>query len=239
MDAEVYRPLARLGRALFPPRCALCGAPGFDGRDVCAGCYATLPENHCHCAACALPLAAPAPLCAGCLASPPPFVATHARFRYGEPIDRLVARFKYAGDLAAGALLAALLAESAASMFADAPLLIPLPLARDRLRTRGFNQSAELARGIARSHRLSWRADVLLKVRATPAQSGLDAVARRRNVRGAFLVPPNKHAVVRGRRVVLIDDVMTTGATAREATRALLGGGAAAVRVVVVARAGL
>lgn len=237
MGLEVYRALESAGRLLFPPLCALCGAAGADDRDLCRGCIVALPANPIACPRCALPLAAPAPVCGHCLRAPPPFAAAHAPFRYGDPLDRLLTRFKFAADLAAGRVLGTLLVEAVAASLPRGAVVLPMPLHRRRLAERGFNQAWELARMLARGAGLSTRADLLLRMRATDPQTGLTAVSRRRNVRGAFVVPPSRAPWIDGRPVVLVDDVITTGATAAEASRALLRAGAAQVTVVAVARA--
>jgi ComF family protein len=237
MGLEVYRAVESVGRLLFPPLCALCGAPGAGDRDLCHGCIAALPANPVACPRCALPLATPAPACGRCLRAPPPFAAAHAPFRYGDPLDRLLTRFKFAADLAAGRVLGTLLVEAVAAALPRDAVVLPMPLHRRRLAERGFNQAWELTRMLARETGLPCRADLLLRMRPTDPQTGLDAAGRRRNVRGAFVVPPARAPRLAGRRVVLVDDVVTTGATGAEASRCLVRAGAAAVTVVAVARA--
>lgn len=224
------------GRArwLLPPRCLVCAEPGFD---LCPACQDTLPWNPVACARCALPLPQPAPHCGACQTAPPPQQASLAILRYESPLDRLLPRFKFHGGLAEGRLLAQLL-----SMRLPAPptegldLLLPMPLHRGRLGARGYNQALELARPLSRAWRIALKPDALQRVRATPPQSELDADARRRNVRGAFLASED---AVRDRRVLLVDDVITTGATVREAAATLLRAGAGEVHVLALARAPL
>ncbi|MFC4819988.1 ComF family protein [Dokdonella ginsengisoli] len=226
---------ARALRLVLPPRCLLCAAPGADGRDLCAGCAGDLAPNPVCCPRCALPLAVPAPACGQCLKREPPFAAAWAPFRYEHPLDLLEARFKFHADLAAGRVLSSLMIERVAI---DAPalpaLLIPVPLHTARLRERGYNQALELARPLARAFAIPLRADLLLRTRATPPQTGLDAKTRRRNLRGAFAVAVG--ATLPG-HVALVDDVMTTGATLRECARALRAAGVARVDVWALARA--
>jgi len=218
---------------LLPPRCLLCGAPGVDGIDLCADCAAELPRNRTCCARCALPLPVSATLCGECQRRPPPWDAAWAPFRYGWPLDRLESRYKFGADLAAGRALAALwLRESPGA--ALPALILPVPLHRARLRQRGYNQALELACSLARHTGVPLRHDVLQRVRATSAQTELDAVARRRNVRGAFAVSP--HAVLPD-HVVVLDDVMTTGTTLAECARTLKRAGVARVDVWAMARA--
>jgi len=226
---------ARLLRAVLPLRCLLCGAPGANQRDLCAGCARDFAINRPCCPRCALPLETAAPLCGECLASEPPFAAAWAPFRYGHPLDLLEARFKFRGDLAAGRVLADLTIERAGI---DAParpdLMLAVPLHESRLRQRGYNQAYELARPLARTLGVSLDRDLLVRTRATPAQTGLDAAARRRNLRGAFKVVSERKLP---EHIVLIDDVMTTGATLRECARTLRRAGVTRVDAWVLARA--
>jgi ComF family protein len=224
-------PLRGLGQALLPARCLVCDERGVLGQDLCADCRAALPWNRPACPRCALPLARDAPACGSCLRRPPPFGTSCAAFRYSFPLDRLLPRFKFHADLAAGRLLVQLMAEA----LADAPrplALVPVPLHPARLRQRGYDQALELARPLARRLALPLCADRLRRRRATGAQTRLDARARRRNVHGAFEVTGPLPA-----HVVLVDDVMTTGATLAECARTLQRAGVARVDVWVVARA--
>jgi len=217
--------------ALLPPRCLLCAAPGDAGLDLCGACRSALPWNRTACARCGLPLTLAAPACGHCLRAPPPFAATVAPWVYAFPLDRLLPRLKFHGDLAAGALVATLWAEALRS--APPPqALVPVPLHRDRLRERGYDQALELARPLARGLGVPLRADALRRTRATSAQSALAAGARRRNVRGAFAVGGRALPA----HVALVDDVMTTGATLGECARVLRAAGVARVDVWVVAR---
>jgi ComF family protein len=222
-------------RLALPPRCLLCGAPGTNHRDLCAGCVADIALNTPCCPRCALPLQTPAPTCGECLQREPPFAAAWVPFRYEHPLDLLEARFKFRRDLAAGRVMAELMLERAS---VDAPslpaLLIPVPLHRTRLRERGYNQALELARPLARALGVPLRHDLLMRPEATPPQTGLDAKARRRNLRGAFAVAAGADLPA---HVVLFDDVMTTGATLREAAKVLLQAGAQRVDVWALARA--
>jgi ComF family protein len=220
-------------RWLLPPRCLLCGAPGSNDLDLCADCAAELPRNRLCCARCALPLPAPAALCGHCQRHPPPWDAAWAPFRYAWPLDRLESRYKFAAELAAGRALGALwLGEP--TPVALPQLLVPVPLHRARLRRRGYNQALELAKPLARHLGVPLRHDVLQRLRATDAQTELDAAARRRNVRGAFAV---REVIALPAHVAVLDDVMTTGATLAECARVLKRAGAARVDVWALARA--
>jgi ComF family protein len=222
-------------RLALPPRCLLCGAAGSDRRDVCRGCVGEIALNAPCCPRCALPLQATAPLCGECLQHEPPFVAAWAPFRYGHPLDLLEARFKFRGDLAAGRVLAELMLERAATDDPARPaLLIPVPLHRTRLRERGYNQALELAKPLAVALGIPLRHDLLLRTKATPPQTGLDAKARRRNLHGAFALATSVELPA---HVVLFDDVMTTGATLREAAKVLHRAGVLRVDAWALARA--
>ena len=232
MDAlKVDGWLSKAVRTVFPPRCLLCGETGVNGRDLCPACTEALPWNASACLRCALPLPVPA-TCGACLQKPPSMHETHAVFVYGFPLDRLVPRLKFHNDLAAGRLLSGLMAEALGALPRPAAL-VPVPLHDTRLGRRGYDQALELAAPLARRLRIPLLADALLRTRATAPQSELDAVARQRNLRHAFAIradaPLPDH-------VVLVDDVMTTGATLEAATRALLRAGVRQVDAWVCAR---
>jgi ComF family protein len=168
-------------------------------------------------------------ICGACLRRPPPFDAAVAAFEYRFPVDRLVRRFKFAGDLAAGRWLAGRLA---AVVAAQPDLIVVPPLTPARLRERGFNQALEIARVVGAATGARVGARVLEKVRDTAPQPGLGGRARRRNLRGAFRAA----RPVAGSHVAIVDDVMTTGATVAELASVLKEAGARRVDVWVVAR---
>ena len=170
----------------------------------------------------------------------PEFDAALCALRYEWPLDSLVTRFKYGADLAVGRVLSSVMAQHLSAHMLNAAhcrpqLLIPIPLHPDRLRERGFNQALELARPLSRAFGIAMNAQALRRVRATPRQTGLNALHRRRNVRGAFVLTTD----VRDRHVALVDDVITTAATVRECARLIKRAGAASVHVWAVARAGV
>jgi ComF family protein len=224
-------------RALLPLRCLLCGGRGANGRDLCEGCARDIPRNDVCCPRCALPLKAPAPLCGECLEREPPFASAWVPFRYAHPLDLLEARFKFRGDLAAGRVLVELMIERAA---ADAParpdLVVAVPLHVSRLRERGYNQAFELAKPVARALGVPIAREGLTRLRSTPAQTGLDAAARRRNLRGAFAVSCEASLP---KHVALFDDVVTTAATVRECARVLRRVGVERIDIWALARAPL
>lgn len=234
--------LRSLSFRLLPGCCVQCGGASAHGRDLCAACEADLPWNLSCCGRCALPLVQAAGLCGRCLKSAPEFDRALCALRYEWPLDALVTRFKFGADLAAGRVLAEVLTrdlqQRLASLDQRLPRpqwLMPVPLHAERLQERGFNQALELARPLAQALDIPLCADGLQRQRATPRQTGLTALHRRRNVRGAFVVT----ADVRDRHIALVDDVITTAATVRECARVLRRAGAASVQVWAVARAGV
>jgi ComF family protein len=177
-------------------------------------------------------------VCGRCLSDPPHFDDATAAFVYAFPLNKLVQSFKFSANLALADFLAARLADRVRAQFGDVglargALVMALPLAPQRLASRGFNQSAVLADALARSLTLSVAHHQVLRIRDTPPQAGLSREDRIKNVRGAFSC---KGGVV-DRHVILVDDVMTTGATLSEAARAIRKAGAARVSAWVVARA--
>ncbi len=187
------------------------------------------------CLRCGLPLPATARACGRCVRRPPGFERTWPAFAYGGALERLVHRFKFHRDLAAGRVLAGLTARRLAVMGAYRPqCLVPVPLHWRRQIWRGFNQSRMLADDLSRQLGGIPVAPMLRRLRATPAQSGLPAARRGANVRGAFIARP---PACRLRHVALVDDVMTTGTTLDACARALKKAGIARVDVWVVARA--
>jgi ComF family protein len=178
----------------------------------------------------------PVAACGHCLKKPPLLDRVHAAFRYGFPVDRLLPRFKFHHDLAAGRELAEAMYKSLASALAQdverPDALIAVPLHPRRLRERGYNQALELARPLAKTFAIPLLHDGLRRIRDIAPQSGLGALARRRNPRGAFAV--GRDALPS--HVALIDDVMTTGATLHECTRVLRTAGVHRVDAWVAAR---
>lgn len=244
----------RLWRAalelIYPARCVACDEVLDDPHDVfCRGCILTLAPLTSACPRCARPsvtLLERAPPCVGCLERPPRFVAAAAAYEFGGAIAEAIRRLKWGHmpEIASplGTLLFDALARAPAD-FRDIDLIAPVPLHRRRLRKREFNQAAELAAAMRDEARLrdsplarvALDARALERIRDTPPQTGLDALQRRENMLGAFRV---RHpARVDGKRVLVVDDVMTTGATADACAAALARAGAAAVLVLTLGRA--
>lgn len=208
--------------------CALCGA-SCGQEPLCQDCAARLPRLPEHCPRCALPSPGGS-LCGSCLADPPHFDETTALWLYEFPCDRLVQALKYRAWLG----LASFFAQRLASRWAGtADLLLPMPLHPERLAYRGFNQALEIARSLAARTGLVLEARAAHRVRDTAPQTGLPYEERAKNIRGAF----ETRVDFSGKAVAVVDDVMTTGATANELARALKRAGAARVLNLVVARA--
>jgi ComF family protein len=209
-------------------RCLLCGDAAA-ARALCAACWQELPWLAAPCCRqCAHPIATPG-LCGRCLAEPPHFDRVVAATRYRFPVDGLIQACKYGGRLATVRALAAMLAHAPPGR---ADVIVPMPLSRQRLRERGFNQALELARAAAPAAGIRVEAGLCLKSRETPAQTRLPWKERRRNIRGAFVAS----AELAGLHVIVVDDVLTTGATLGELARVLKRAGAASVTGWVVAR---
>jgi len=228
-----------IGRLCYPPTCVLCGAAGQGGRDLCAGCAADLPRNPHPCARCAAPLPPAAPagsLCGPCQRRPLPFDACIAPFLYQFPLPQLAVGLKFHGRLGLSRLLGELLAEALSARNAPPPrALIPVPLHPSRLRERGYNQALEIARALVRVAPMPLAPQWVERTRATRPQTELEGLARRRNLRGAFAVAAGVRIPA---EVALLDDVITTGATAGELARVLKRHGAERVEVWAVVRAG-
>lgn len=225
---------------VLPPLCMACREPVSAPGRLCGPCWGQAdfiaPPQ---CATCGLPFdydLGPGAVCAPCAAAPPAFDRARAVLRYGDVARRLVAGFKYADRTHLAVWLAAWLARAGAALLDDADLLVPVPLHRRRLVVRRFNQSAMLARALSKACGAAAPVGALVRHRATPAQAGLDRARRARNVAGAFRVPAGERAGLAGRRVVLVDDVLTTGATAQACARVLRRAGAARIDVLTLAR---
>ena len=217
-------------RQLIPSTCLLCGATSGTG-PLCGACLADLPwHRQPQCPQCAIPTP-DGQVCGACLKHPPAFDRSRAALAYAFPLDRLIPRLKYNGRLAIAPALGECLAASVAS--GPRPdCLIPMPLHAKRIRERGFNHATEIARDVAKRLDLPLDTDSCRRIRDTPPQMGLKHDARRRNVRGAFVCTGD----VRGRRIALIDDVMTTGTSLDELAKTLKQAGALEVETWVVAR---
>ncbi len=227
---HIFAPILR---RRFAQRCAVCGIT--PGTPVCAGCATDFfPADLPRCAQCALrlPHTGDAILCVRCLRDPPHFDATFTLADYAPPVDGMVIALKFRHRLELARVFGEMLAARLGEKLPRDALLAPVPLAFERHAERGFNQAREIARTVARRLALPLAADALVRVRHGAPQEALTLDARRRNVRGAFAA----RAEVHGRTVIVVDDVMTSGATLDEVATVLKHAGAARVLNLVVAR---
>ncbi len=232
---------------LFPSRCVLCRRPAMENLDLCPHCYARLPWNHHSCRQCAITLAdGPVDslaesnvtdvLCGRCLQTSPYFDTSYSVFRYQGDIISMVHQFKFHQRLLYSRLFGQLLLDKLQQQIAQSQppdYLLPVPLHPSRLRQRGYNQSVELAKVLARGLQVPLQTNCLVRSRKTLAQAGLGAKQRRSNIKGAFELV---HSLA-DRHIALVDDVVTTGSTVNEIARVLKESGAKRVDVYSIARA--
>ncbi len=221
--------------AMLPSQCAVCH--DWTDQRICTDCVAAYARHVPRCRSCAIEVPASVTTCGACVKEPAPFGRCIAAVDHDGPWRHLVASMKFR----AGLDLIAPLGQRMLLALNDAcappvDLILPTPLALARLKERGYNQAWELARWLAARLGLAARADLVLRVRDTPHQLGLDPAQRHANVRGAFVVEPTKARELNGRRVAVVDDVMTTGATLAELARCLRRSGVADVQAWVLAR---
>lgn len=228
----------RLLGLVLPPLCLGCGTVVDTPDALCPDCFGAMrfvtPPLCERCGGLLGEAETGSAVCGGCLRHPPPWRRARAAFLYDAHSRGLVLRFKHADRTDSTPAFARWMARAGADLLGDAEVVVPVPLHRWRLFLRRYNQAALLGRQVARNHDLMFAPDALVRVRATRSQGAFDRGGRTRNVRGAFAV--RRPETVAGRGVLLVDDVLTTGATAAECARTLLGAGAAAVDVLTLAR---
>ena len=235
--ADGVRPLVDL---VYPPRCPLCGDAVAEQDGLCVDCFGELEvPGEPSCSSCSLPIAqndvAVSQQCIACQLYPPRYAAIHAATLYNDASRKLILTLKHGGKIALAPLLGRLMAARLEQCDAP-PLLVPVPLHRWRLWGRGFNQAALLAREIERRGKGVLLVDALIRKKKTPSLGGLGSDERRKALKGAIVAKPNRIAVLAGRKVILVDDVLTSGATSTACVNALLDAGAASVEVICFAR---
>ena len=232
--------LARAADIVLPPLCLGCGRGVSAHGVLCGACWSQVDFiERPWCAVTGIPFpyeAGEGAVSAAALANPPSYARARAVMRYSDRSARLVHRFKYSDRMEAAPAFARWLFRAGADILADAHIVTPVPLHKRRLVSRRFNQSAELSRALAVLAGLVNMPELLVRVRATRPQVGLTGDQRRRNVAGAFRLAPDGAEAVRDRHIVLVDDVMTTGATAEACARVLVAAGAREVSVLCLAR---
>lgn len=236
--------LGRAARAVlgvvYPPTCIGCGGATGEPHTLCPACWrgiAFIERPFCErlgtpfAVDLGIPLLSPA-----AIADPPVFERARAVARYDAVARRLVHRLKYGDRLELARALGGMMARAGAELLAEAEVIVPVPLHRRRLWWRRFNQAMELARTVSAKSGVPCDPFLLARVKPTKSQVGLSKAQRGENLQGAFRVPAEAKPRLAGRRVLLVDDVLTTGATANAASRALLRGGAKRVDVLAFAR---
>ncbi len=222
---------------LFPPICAACGKQSM-GLCLCKACrekirYLSSPLCE-RCGMLFLPENGEDHLCGACIKNPPPFSLVRSVCLYSAPVNTLLHGLKYRGDRTTLSALSQIVAPFDFTTFSSVDFIVPVPLFGKRLRQRGLNQSVLLARLFFPDKKAAVVPGLIVRIRDTLPQTGLDGARRRQNLRMAFAVP--KGEALKGKRICLVDDVFTTGTTIRECTKALLRAGASEVRAVTMAR---
>lgn len=224
--------IGAIGRKI-PSQCAVCHI--WPASVICEDCIATLAQPADRCNRCALPLQAGENICGACLVNPPLLVRCHAAVSYEYPWDKLIQEFKFSNHPARAFTFAMLMkcAPWIDQALENADLILPMPLSKARLNERGFNQAYELSMALDAG---KTKHDLLLRLNDTAPQSRLKLSDRLQNVRHAFAANPQKSKELLNQRVLLVDDVMTSGASLHAAAKALLDAGASEVGAIVFAR---
>ncbi len=228
--------LSKLGvlkTLIFKQNCLLCASPQASNHVVCKACLNELPWHpNTSCPQCGL--ASSGTVCGSCLNSPPDFDATISVFLYAYPIDAMMLRYKYGNMLNLGDTFGEFLTEKVALENID--IIIPMPMHPQRLKERGFNQALEIAKVLTKNAREKLDYKSVERQTLTPPQASLPLKARVKNIKGAFKVNTDKLDKLQGKRIAVVDDVMTTGASLNELAKTLKKAGASHVECWVIAR---
>ena len=216
-------------RTIFRQACLLCASPQTNTDALCKACLDELPWHpSTSCPQCGL--SSSGQLCGSCISSPPDFDATHAVFLYQYPIDKMMQRYKYGNMLNISHTFGQLLADKSA--FEAIDLIIPMPMHPTRIKERGFNQALEIAKVLTKNHPQKLDYKSVIRQTLTPPQASLALKERVKNIKGAFKV----NSDLAGKKIAIVDDVMTTGASLNELAKTLKKAGASHVECWVVAR---
>jgi len=231
---------SRLLNLFFPPQCLVCNTLVPTHGTLCTECWNNVPFiSEPMCACCGLPLEFAVDihtLCGECLREHPPYSRARAAFVYNESSRTLVLKLKYQDEMYLAPIFGQWLGSAGAELLAASDLVIPVPLHYWRMVGRRYNQSLLLAGAIVKHKNIPLLADGLHRTRRTPQQTGLTRVQRQKNVKNAFVVPDKHKSLIKGKSILLIDDVMTTGATLEACTQTLLKAEAGQVNVLTLAR---
>lgn len=227
--------LKRIVRTIYPATCILCGRPGQGDRDLCRACEADIQTNGHACRACAIPLpeGAHQQLCGQCLQQPPLFDSAWSPFLYVQPLEWIIQQIKFNSRFASTRVLADLLAQQVSGFSRRPDCIIAVPLHPRRMRERGFNQSLEMIKLVAKQHSIPVDNKNCWREKYARPQTGMNAKQRRQNIKGAFKF----NNVNQCQHVLLFDDVITTGSTVTELTGVLKRQGVKRVDVWSLARA--
>lgn len=226
---QIINNCIKINHWLFSSQCVLCTAAAKSGKALCQACFDALPWHTApRCLQCGL--LSNHPVCGHCLKAPPDFDATHAALRYEFPLDALMQHYKYGNALQTAHLFADLMSTHHSMQNID--VIIPMPLHPQRLKERSFNQSLEIAKLLAKQHHILLDFTSCTRTKYTPPQASLPLKERTKNIKGAFAVSND----LAGKRIAIVDDVMTTGASLNELAKTLKKAGAAQVECWVVAR---
>ncbi len=226
----------KLLSSLFPCRCILCHKALNLSFGVCADCYQALPHNKVCCVRCALPLPEDieeAVLCGRCIRQTPAFDYAHSLFRYEDDVINLVHQLKFGEKISYAQSIGEMLCSLIRNLDEKPDCLLPVPLHKSRLKMRGFNQSIEISRVLAKKLAIPIENKAVIRHRSTAAHAGLNARQRRVNIKGAFSVAYD----MKYKHVLIVDDVMTTGATVNEMAKVLKKNGVSRIGVLSIARA--